>query len=44
MLISRFKHIKGAFQPKQLNTVESDTLKLNILTGWLENGLKILLT
>jgi hypothetical protein len=44
MLISRFKHIKGTFQFRQLNIIEFNTLKLNILIGWLDNKLKILLT
>jgi hypothetical protein len=44
MLMSRFGRIKGAFQPRQLNTVESNTLGLDIPIGWPENGPKILLT
>jgi hypothetical protein len=44
MLMSRFRRIKGAFQPRQLNIVESDTLGLDIPMSWPENGLKILLT
>jgi hypothetical protein len=44
MLISRFGRIKGAFQPGQLNSVESNTLRLDIPTCWPEAGPKILLT
>jgi hypothetical protein len=44
MLMSRFGRIKGAFQPGELNTVESDTLGLDIPMSWPENGPKILLT
>ena len=44
MLMSKFGCIKGAFQPRQLNTVESNTLGLDIPIGWPENGSKILLT
>ena len=43
-LMSRFGRIKGGFQSGQLNTVESETLGLDIPLGWPETGPKILLT
>jgi len=42
--MSRFERIKGDFQSRQLSTVESETLSLDILHGWPEIGPKILLT
>jgi hypothetical protein len=42
--MSRFRRLKGGFQPGQLNTVQSNTLRLDILLAWPENGPKILLT
>jgi hypothetical protein len=43
-LMSRFGRIKGGFQAGQLNTVQSNTLGLDIPHAWPESGPKILLT
>ena len=44
ILMSRFGRIKGGFQAGQLNTVQSNTLGLDIPHAWPESGPKILLT
>ena len=44
MLISKFRHIRGAVQPAQLNVVKSNTLGLDIPIDQPKNGPKILLT
>jgi len=38
--MSRFERVKGDFQSRQLSTVESETLSLDILHGWPEIGPK----
>ena len=43
-LMSRFGRIKGGFQAGQFNTIQSNTLGLDIPHAWSESGPKILLT
>ena len=42
--MSRFGRVKGGFQARQLNLVQSNTLGLDIPHAWPHNGPKILFT
>jgi hypothetical protein len=42
--MSRFRRLKGGFQTGQLNTVEPNTLGLDIPLAWPKGAPKILLT